>query len=312
MIRRHPVIATDELLGPYPDDTSRLFFFESSSWLLFHYLVNQRAAALDRLQERLVAFQPAEVAWSAELPDLRGDQLHDQLERYASSGQYTIVSGNMQPWAGAVATRELSDAEVHGVRAYLYHCVHEPGETEDTARVAAEIAEALRLEPTQLDALAMAFYEPALAGGIPRAELARRATAAHPSAWLAWALQFDSVPAGSAEELAAMERARALSPDEPLVLIRVALRRAMEKRWDEVLELSGRALRLRSHLLTPWTLQIEALVHLDRCADAASRVRTLEGYSAPSEANELAATWRRLGRACTGAARVPEPRQMMQ
>jgi hypothetical protein len=148
------------LQGPMPDDVYDLGLFESSSWILVHYLTNHRTDAFVAFQRRLGRLEPAMKAWQAEFPDLDADNLSRTLAEYARSGSYVVRYIELAPWSGSTEVRVLSDAEVHGVFAYLYAYVRPPGERGNPVAARAEIGEALRGDPSALDALAMAFYAP--------------------------------------------------------------------------------------------------------------------------------------------------------
>ncbi|MEP6652109.1 MAG: hypothetical protein ABJA82_02055, partial [Myxococcales bacterium] len=191
-LQRRGLASMDVLFGPVPDNIIDLGFFETSSWVLVHYLLNHREEAFQRFQHRLGALEPAAQAWHSEFPDLDRETLYATLTGYVQSGSYVVSHHPMPAWEGEVEVRILSDAQVHGTRAYLYAYGYVTGleEGAQPERSAAEIKEALREDPHALDAMAIAFYASnrrrPIDIGLSRAELASRASRAHPEAWLSW------------------------------------------------------------------------------------------------------------------------------
>ena len=177
--------------------------FYATSWTLVHYLFNHRNSAFFRLQRRLATFELPEEAWTAEFPDLTAAGLIRELTQYRRAGRYVRLAQAIAPWSGSITQRLMADNEIHALRAYLYAYVETPGHRSDRVRARAEVAEALRLDPATVAALALQFYllEPRVARWDEDAagrELAKRAVGGGDANWMAWLMVADSAKRGSA------------------------------------------------------------------------------------------------------------------
>jgi len=261
-------VSIEHLFGPMPEDVRELGRFEDSSWLLMFYLLNHRTDGFLDLQRRLARLEPARNAWRATFPDLDADQLSRTLDVYVRSARFVVKSIPLAPWRGETEMRQLTDAEVHGLRAYLFAKAHLPTKP---VLAQAEIDEALRVDPSVLDALAVAFYAPEVRIDTPQPELARRAVSAHPESWLvAWVMTADSTSSRDPARLTALARALEVAPDQPEVLTRLAALKASSGDWDEALAFSTKALRTGVVRPDLWMIRLAALPNTARCAEAAS------------------------------------------
>lgn len=269
----------EELLGPPPTDLFKLSRFYATSWLVTHYLLNQRPEAYQRFRRRINALEPGSAAFRAELPDLDSAGLYTVLASYLSSGNYTVIRRTLRPWAGAPGSRILADAEVHALRAFLYSAVHIPDEGQDLAAMRAEVDEALVAASPPIEALSVAFYTPELKYRIGRRELATMAVKAHPESWMAWIMLADSSPEQQeppGEDV--LLRARGLAPDEPEVLVRLAEKRAAQGRWNVALALSDAALPAAANHPDIWLIYVAALWRTGQCDQARRWVAAIKGY----------------------------------
>lgn len=269
----------EELLGPPPTDLFELSRFYGTSWLLTHYLVNQRPQAYQRFKRRINALEPGSAAFRAEFPDLDSDGLYTVLTSYLSSGNYTVIRGTLPPWGGTPGVRSMADPEVHALRAFLYSAVHISDESQDLAAMRAEVDEALVAASPPIEALAVAFYTPELKYRIGRRELATMAVKAHPENWMAWIMLADASP--KQEEPPGGEvllRARGLAPDEPEVLVRLAEKRAAQGKWNVALALSGAALPAGANHPDIWLIYAAALWRTGQCDQARRWVAAIKGY----------------------------------
>jgi tetratricopeptide (TPR) repeat protein len=261
--------------------------------------VNHRTEAFKAFQRRLDKLEPAMEAWQAEFPDLDADGLNRTLVEYARSGSYAIRYIPLAPWSGSTDVRVLSDAEVHGVFAYLYAYVHPPGEPTNLPAARDEIDEALRADSSALDASAMAFYTPELGIVTSRPELARRVVAGHPESWLAWQMVADATRPGDPAKLTALTRALELAPDQPEALTRMATLKAGVGNWEEALSLSAEALRARAVTTGVWMIHLAALAHTGHCPEAALWAAAMTRYLAPAHAGVVVAqAWEGLKVVC--------------
>jgi hypothetical protein len=250
--------------------------FEASSWLLVHYLINHRDDAFRNFQRRLGAFEHPRDAWAAELGDLDDVRLSTTLDEYAASGNYIVLHIPAPPWSGRIQTRAMSDAEVHGARAFMYAIGKMSGEP-PLDRVRAEIAEALAVDPAALQALAAQYY---LLGGdmspVQRGALARQASEAHPDAAMAWLMVADAAAFGDARQTA-LARALALAPNDPEILTRLAVLKASKDRWDEAAAFSRKAIRLGATSAEALRIHTLSMAHTGHCREATFYVAGLPG-----------------------------------
>jgi tetratricopeptide (TPR) repeat protein len=305
---RTGMFSTSRLLTGEQPDMAEMALFESTSWLLVHYLINQRELAFQRFQRRVGAFERPQEAWAAELGDLDATHLLSTLDDYVAAGNYNVLRIPMRPWSGPIQVRPMLDAEVHGARAFMYAVGNlsrtpAPDSVRD-ARVRAEVDEALSADPAgALEALAVKYYALGV-GASPEQQraLAERASRAHPDSELAWLMMADSAPLGDGRfaQQTALARALALAPNDPEALIRMAFIKASNKKWDEAVEFSRKAIRLRA--LNPQALRthVAALAMTGQCREAAFYVAGLRRPSPRADPNESAvpAGWLELQDRC--------------
>jgi hypothetical protein len=311
LLGRASVMSIKHLIASTSVDADDLALFEASSWLLVHYLVNHKNAAFEEFQRRMGRFEPPDKAWAGAFPDVNLDRLQLDLDEYARSGQYRVAHLPVAPWRGTTTARTLSDAEVHGLRAFMYVAVRPPGEGPMLERARAEVAEALREDPGQPEAAAVRYYTRDSSSGAARAapaptadvvELARRTTTAHPESWMAWVMAADAAGVNATARQDALTRALAAAPNEPEVLLRLALLRASQDRWPEALPFSSKAIRLGvvdGNLLLAHTI---ALAQIGSCEQAAYFAAGAKAQLPPARVQALAATWEKLRTVCAQVA----------
>jgi hypothetical protein len=274
-----------------PEGGGDLIRFEASSWLLFQYLRERRPEPLRQLEARLRDYQPPQSAWAALFPDLSSSHLDDELYHYAAKGRFKSEEQPLSIGAPAVQTRKMPDADVHAARALLFSSLSAPAED-----VAVELAEALRQDPSHLEALTLLYLqdsEPDRRRGI-----ALRAQAAHPDDWLAQLLVCEAAGPKSPAGVAALARALALAPEEPEVLKAAARASAQRGLWPETAVLASRAIQLGA---TEWdlrVLQVMALAYTGKCAAAARLAEVLPRLASPYVATFLTRDWSPLHAAC--------------
>jgi hypothetical protein len=295
-------MAVDRLVRAFPAEGADDDQFYATSWLLVHYLINNRPQQLDAFQELVGGLQPGPVAFRRAFPDLAAGNLAEALDEYVRRGQYRVRRIEIPRWNEHADVRELSPAEVHALRALLRATIPSDSEAPEARRAAmqADLAQALNARTPPIDALALAFFfmdgsrqaDPAAT----RAALARRATASNPNHWMAWLMAHESAPPGSDESAQALQKALALAPTEPEVSMALANERARAGRWPEVLRITNRVLGAGATNHKLWILHLEAMVHTGRCAPARLWGGALENYLAPDERRQADAVgWRACG-----------------
>ena len=93
-------VSLDQLMGPLPDDPLTVSRYYATTWLLTHYLYNNRGPGWQHLQDRLARLQPGTDAFRAEFPDLDAEGLQRTLMDYAKRGQYVVRTLPVAPWSG--------------------------------------------------------------------------------------------------------------------------------------------------------------------------------------------------------------------
>lgn len=279
--------------------------FVDRSWLLVHYLINERPEAFARLQRELLALKPPSEAWSTALPDLPPSKLDGALDQYRSNGSYRTDLWKIPFPAPTISVRVMTDAEAHVVRAMLFETGAAPGVAPDSMAAQKEIGEALEADASNVEALALRFFWFSPAGQRrDRLELAERAVGAHPDQWLAWLM----VAASAADERAkrtALAKGLALAPHQAPLLTEMARLDAAAGRWNESLLFSTKATSFGERRWRGLRLRMEALAHLGRCAEAGNLAAALQALAPADVANEAARAWDVLRRSCVETAGAP-------
>jgi hypothetical protein len=234
--------------------------FYATSWLLVHYLLNEKGEAFEDYQRSLAHLVPPGEAWSSAFPELSPDQLDTEVLAYSKLKRIHVRTAHVNVYEFSPSVRNLSPAEAHGVLARLSAGLA-PGVAEQ------EMLEALKLDPNEVNALLVRFERLEEASDAERLEVARRAVAAHPESGEAWLLAARAEPSGEAQR-AALARAHTLAPDHPGVAMLMARQELEEGDAGKALEYS--ALALRRSPLTPslLALYVRALGTRGNCAKA--------------------------------------------
>lgn len=250
------------------------------SFLLVHYLFNERQEAFAGLRTRLAAGENPRAAWNAAFPEWSLDDGDATSKLDAAVARYAGVHLRRTPLPAAaagleVSVRRLAAPEVHALRLELPHRF--------TPEVrAAEEAEALAEDPGHVRALeATARVRKELA-----VVLARRAVTAHPEDPRAWEFLGHALEgqASAAEREAAFRKAVAASPDRVRPLVLLAAELEAQGRPADALAASTRAVRL-----APWSplallVHGEALARLGRCEEALAAARRAADVASHAEA----------------------------
>lgn len=185
--------------------------FHASSWLLYHYLWNERSQAFTAFQERLGRAEEPAAAWRLAFPDLDPAddaglaRLDDALAGYRKSGRYLSYRVDVAAPDAAFATRPLPRADVHA----LFTGARASPPSDDALR--AEAAEALREDPHH----PLWILERAARDGASPVAALRETVRAAPEDWRGWYLLAESLhgEGAAAEREAALRRAVALNRD---------------------------------------------------------------------------------------------------
>jgi hypothetical protein len=198
----------------YPDDERELHRFYNAAWLLVHYLIDVYPGQFNDYQDRLGHMEPAALAWTRSFPGLSFEKLDDELTAYLRRHVFKIATARFKVPEIKSKTRPLAEAEVHGLFASLHAAMGNKADAE------AEVKQALRLDPTELHALALTG--PHFKSASERVAFANEVTRAHPDSAVAWAIAADANPACSEDRRMALQKAFGIDPWVPGVLHRLA------------------------------------------------------------------------------------------
>lgn len=288
-------------------------WFYASAWSLVNYLMNAESEGFGAFQTRLAHLVGWRQAWQEAFPGVTPAVLDQRVQGYlaylGSGGTFTEFNWPVAVPAFEPRLRAMSEAERHGVLAQL----------EGTEGAKVEAAEALRLDPSELNALWVQFHALPSDASADRRALAQRAVAAHPDQAMAWLLQAKA-ETGDARSTA-LQHAQELEPAQPGVLTLLAEDLVRSGHAREALAYTDVALRRSTLSMNLAQLHLQALVANGRCEDASWLESNAEGLFAKdctvqrdglklTCSEDLQKRWPRTLRACRGA--VPETEQRAQ
>jgi tetratricopeptide (TPR) repeat protein len=271
------LLAWDGTVRADDPDPSRLY---RAAWATVHFLVNEEWRRFAELQQRLARAEDPASAWAAVFPEFDPatpggpaalDAAVGRHVQYGRSGA-RVIHVAVKP---APVERPLPAAEVHALRLLLLPLAVEgegdPRTAATAAKMKAEVAEALREDPAQPDALR-------LVARLERKEaepLARRAVEAHPADATAWAFLASSLDgeARRGERIAALEKAAGLAPDRSDLLNDLAWTLLEDGRSGQALPIARTAMAL-----APWDAAVvdtyaAVVADLGRCPEALAAQR---------------------------------------
>jgi tetratricopeptide (TPR) repeat protein len=255
-----------------------------SSWLLYHWLWNNRSKGLTDFQQRLSNGDDPMVAWHAAFPELDPAKpgalakLDNDLTAYRQSARYAFYR------VTAEGDASFTDAPITSADVHLLMIDARMSWPEDaTPRLRAELDEALQEDPAQPSAIAMRSR---LDASSPLSAL-RKAAAAHPADWRAWWLLGAALTeADKDEKEGALRKAVQLNADSAVAHNDLAWFLATHGRAKEALPVANRALDL-----SPWNpSMIDTLAtvaaELGKCPEALILQRRAVGMVPPNDSNE--------------------------
>jgi Flp pilus assembly protein TadD len=288
--RRRPVptgasaalLAWDGTVRPDSPDPTRLY---RAAWATVHYLVAEESARFNELQRKLARADDPALAWAAVFPEYDPSRpggaarLDAAVENHLARGRIVTraypVTVNPKP-----TERFLPPAEVHALRLLLLPlAVDGRSSAADVAgveaKMKAEVAEALREDPDQPDALRLL----ALLERRELEPLARRAVAAHPSDATAWEFLAVALPGEErrGERIAALEKAAELAPGRADLLDALASALLEDGRSGAALPVARTAAQL-----APWDASVldtyaAVVADLGQCPEAlAAQLRAVD------------------------------------
>lgn len=185
--------------------------FYATSWALFTYLTNQRAAELSRYEQALVTERGNHAkAWAAAFGSASLDRIEQEMRAWLASGSHQVLHFNVTLRTWPVTERALVDADVYAARALMRYQFQKRVDAAKT-----EVAAALALDKTHALARFLAYH---LENETIDPEVARATAAAHPDDWRAWLLVAVSVKTGD-EAYEATRKSCELIAQNPAIAI---------------------------------------------------------------------------------------------
>ncbi|MFL5365282.1 MAG: hypothetical protein ACJ79W_25325 [Myxococcales bacterium] len=194
--------------------------FQSASWLLVHYLVDERRKEFGVYLLELARGVEPRHAFTVAFGGLDGEKLRGELRGYLTVGRLKLIRVPANAWQGTVDTRPLAASDVHGMRAMLLLVgAAALGSHSAALDSDAEANASLERDPGNADAAAVSLYwrYGASAPALDRESAAREIIRAHPDDWRGWAMLADARQ-GTDEAGAARARAAELAPANPAAL----------------------------------------------------------------------------------------------
>jgi len=257
---RRPVSARELLSWKGQEDKANVGRYHLWSWILYHYLWNNRGKQFSEYQKKLSDSGDPQAAWSGAFPDLDPANasamaaLDKQLEKYGTEGRYAFYR------VQAAANTRFTEARLSSADLHLYLNGARPGGGDDARRKAendASLHEALGEDPGN----------PAVVSRLGGDEAKVRAVAmARPSDWRSW-LVLAGLDKGEAK-IASLRKAVELNPESALALNDLAWALAAAGKPHDALPFANRAVDL-----APWSGAMidtlaEVAYQLGKCGEA--------------------------------------------
>ncbi len=156
-LRRRANIDVKRLLHQGPEilqaPAAEVESFYAQSWLLTHYLINQRRAQFDAWLDRLAQAEDPDAAWLLVFGALDAKQLGFELHDYLLHGDFKTWTFALPAQETPIESRELSRADALAERAILRSISLGKRSAATDAQAALEAAEAHAADPGNLLAL---------------------------------------------------------------------------------------------------------------------------------------------------------------
>jgi Tfp pilus assembly protein PilF len=214
--------------------------YHLSSWILYHWLWNNRSKQFTAFQQRLMNGEDPLAALRAEIPELDPanpaglNKLDQVLYEYRKSGRYASYRVSAQSEGNFSDGGPLGSADVHMLMLDVGYRKNDKDRLTDVDEALAEDA-----------AQPMAIVARAAADKSSPVAALRKSVAARPGDWRAWLLLGASLDAGAADEKeAAYRKAVALNPDSSSANNDLAWHLLSHGRAKEALPFANRALDL--------------------------------------------------------------------
>jgi tetratricopeptide (TPR) repeat protein len=180
-LRRAEAMTARELFEPERIDGE----FEMWSWVLYHWLWNERSRELSEYQRRLGLGEEPRAAWRASFPEFAGDaglaKLSEAIDDHRRNGEFLPYVVHAQ-WNGSFSVVALASADVHML-------LLDAGGAPTRGVLRGQVRAALEEDPTHPIAV---LLEAAIDRVSPVPPL-RAACATRPEDWRAWLLLADAL-----------------------------------------------------------------------------------------------------------------------
>jgi tetratricopeptide (TPR) repeat protein len=254
--------------------------YHLASWILYHWLWNDRSKQFSAFQQRLMNGEEPRAALRAEIPELDPDnraalaKVDDALQEYRRSGRYLSYRVSADADGSFTDAGPIGSADVHMLMLDAgYH-------GNDKERLS-DVNEALAEDATQPTAIVL---RAAADKSSPLAAL-RKSVAARPGDWRAWFLLGNALDAGAVDEReAAYRKAAALNPDSAWAQDNLARHLLSRGRAKEALPFANRALDLIPSSPTSMNTLAAVAAALGKCKEALVLQRRASSMVPPKQA----------------------------
>jgi hypothetical protein len=253
---------------------------QTLSWALVHWLADTYPREFRVFLGGLARGEPQWTAFHSAFPRLDEAALETGMGRYLTERSIHEERVNVPAWSGQISSRRISAADAYALRAELYYGTYGDWPGDKNPQLQAEAQKALLLDPGHPLALALSQKRDA-----------KLAVDRHPDDWRSWEVWFEDHP----KDGAAIRKAAELAPDNPHVLLLLALSEQSEGKPAEALAAAERASKLK-----PSAGAYAIIAHLHelngRCDEAiASQRRAIEAITESLNRNKPLEYRQRLG-----------------
>jgi tetratricopeptide (TPR) repeat protein len=215
-----------------------------ASWVLFHWLFNDRSQPFARYRAELSNGVASSQAWQIAFPGFDVAASEREMHQFTQHGKYVELTAPLETAPPRLEDHPLDASDLHVLRAKLAQARGRFSKDDSTeATVKAEVSAALALDASNPAALVLDTFSPA----DQRLSRARAATAAHPDDARAWRLVAEGLAGNacsSTEEENAYRRVLALEARDAEAMHHLSWFMLCKGQKGEALALALRALKL--------------------------------------------------------------------
>jgi hypothetical protein len=272
------------------------FYLQTLSWALVHWLADTYPQKFGVFLGSLARGEPMWPAFKAAFPGLNENALEEAMTRYLTARSIHEERVNVPRWSGETSVRRIGAADAYALRAEMYYATYGDWVGDKSAQIEAEAQKARLADPGNPLALALSKQRDA-----------KLAVDRHPEDWRSWELWFEDHP----KDGAAIRKAAELAPDNPHVLLLLALSQQSQGKSAEAIAAAQRASKVKPSA-GAYAILADIQEANGRCQEAiASQKRAIEAITEAMNAKKplefrqrLAEIERRCGK--QGSERVVE------